>query len=187
MSLPNPEQGARSVLQRAVAVLRDGLGAAVAAINERLKEEDAGYTLSAPAEAEIKPHEMPGVWPATYPAVRLQRTAFRPFPHSGSMGLGNATTTLTANCYVQREHGRTSVSDGFDLSSLSSEAWDFSAAVRQVMERDLCSAGTGIYKVDAGDFREIGPLQHGGDNLRYVMIIEASFSVTQLVRDSFGT
>ncbi len=186
MSLPNPEQGARGVLQRAVTVLRDGLDDAIAAINARLIGEGAGYTLTSPAPVEIKQHELPGVWPATYPAVRLQRASSIPQPLLGGLGLRDETVQLVARCYVQREHGRRSVTDDFDLSSLSSEAWDFAAAVRQVLERDLPGAA-GIWNVTAVAQRENGPVQQGGDNLRSIYLIELTLSVMQRVRENFGT
>lgn len=187
MTLPSPEQGARGVLQRAVTVLRAGLDAAIEAINVRLEDEGAGYTIPSPSTLEIKQHEVPGVWPTSYPAVRLQRTASTPQPLLGGLGMRDETVTLVARCYVQREHGRASVTDDFDLSDLSSEAWDFAAAVRQVLERDMPAAGTGIWNVTVTQQREQGPVQVAGDNLRYVYFIEITLTVLQRVRENFGT
>lgn len=186
MSLPNPEQGARGVLQRAVTVLRDGLDAAIEAINVRLEDEGAGYTIASPSSLEIKQHEVPAVWPSSYPAVRLQRTASTALPLLGGLGLRDETVQFVARCYVQREHGRSSVTDDFNLADLSSEAWDFAAAVRQVLERDLPGA-SGIWNVTVTQQREQGPAQVAGDNLRYIYMIELTLTVLQRVRENFGT
>lgn len=187
MSLPHPEQGARIVLQRAVTVLKDGLAAAVSAINVRLETEGAGYTLAAPIPQEVKPHEMPGVWPSAYPAVRLRRATSSALPLLGGLGVRDETVQLIARCYVRRPHGRASVTADYDLSDLNAEAWDFASAVRQVLERDLPDAGTGIWNVTVTQQRESDPVAQGSDDRHYVLITELTLAVLQRVRENFGT